>query len=793
MDTSMCEFKSGLARYALGVTALLAFASAHAQTASAVRVTAVNSDNGGAIYDVSFAGTGGSTSALNPGTEPTTPTPGSGSNSLVYGTGSSPDLFATSEGYYPATNPSIRRFAAPGYTSSINLLPEDPYGPRPIAIDLDNANNVYFVTNYDGTSPVYVLPKDPNNAATGYSAAGGVIVALPGSDVNLNPFDPNYAWFQYVSSVADLAVVNSAISGGPGVGDVLALTYSYRYTSVSGGTTPPPLPIVVRYAASDVQGALASNGTAPAPATVLVGDDLLPLAAFETVAAIAISPLDGSLLIATNYSDVSISTNVPVRINYGLIYRVPFIPPVATTSSVQPGHYGVASLYARISLGSTGSLRKIKAAVQGGQLVVYASEVAVPGSANGTGGGGILEFVGAPPVGTAYFTAPTATVAVTTGTPGGIAVSTPPPYRTVTQPASNCIAPLVCDTFGDGTILTTIRGSAAALARIPAGATVTSQLCVVKSDPRGPNCGATSSTLAKTLALKDVCPGLSDTRVIPAYACGNSGTSKTGFVIVAGTAEGVDSAANIEVVTDASSAVQLPAPGSGGVHSSSSTLVSSTTTSGSRRPPSDTNPKCPDFNVTANVAIYSSNDHSAVETQFPEDPVAHELTSSCDPTRKLGPGMSIDGFGFKLVLQGQFAGITPIARFVSFTNDKFANLITTVNNANISLAADRAGLLGCINRAQTILNKGHYACAARKVFRCDKYTKLHEASFGSTPPFYTPRAPNAFADIRGRLGNIYLTIDSRILGNKPAVDWPLPSGTTNLCPSHEDDGPEKGD
>ena len=69
-----------------------------------------------------------------------------------------------------------------------------------------------------------------------------------------------------------------------------------------------------------------------------------------------------------------------------------------------------------------------------------------------------------------------------------------------------------------------------------------------------------------------------------------------------------------------------------------------------------------------------------------------------------------------------------------------------------------------------LLNTGHYSCAARNVWLCDQVAAAKASSFGSSPD-----NPNPFGDVRGRLGNIFFTINSRILKNQPNSSWPLTS------------------
>ncbi len=74
-----------------------------------------------------------------------------------------------------------------------------------------------------------------------------------------------------------------------------------------------------------------------------------------------------------------------------------------------------------------------------------------------------------------------------------------------------------------------------------------------------------------------------------------------------------------------------------------------------------------------------------------------------------------------------------------------------------------------------MLNTGNYGCAARATFDCDQLVADTASSYGSSPG-----NPNPFGDVRGRLGSLYFTINSRILANPPNTIWPLNSAPT-MC------------
>jgi hypothetical protein len=79
----------------------------------------------------------------------------------------------------------------------------------------------------------------------------------------------------------------------------------------------------------------------------------------------------------------------------------------------------------------------------------------------------------------------------------------------------------------------------------------------------------------------------------------------------------------------------------------------------------------------------------------------------------------------------------------------------------------------CLKQDASLLNTGNYGCAAHTTFECDQLVADTASSYGSSPG-----NPNPFGDVRGRLGSLYFTINSRILANPPNTIWPLKSAPT---------------
>lgn len=327
-----------------------------------------------------------------------------------------------------------------------------------------------------------------------------------------------------------------------------------------------------------------------------------------------------------------------------------------------------------------------------------------------------------------------------------------PPYRTGSVNANSCIAPQHCDLLG-GVLPFTITDT---LGLIPtlSDPTITQQLCVVPADPRGRSCGATDDEQPRRLKASDVCPGFGAT-IVPAYLCGSSGlapngTQGTGFALIRGVAEGVDSLNGVIVDFSSNIDAVLPSPG---------------------------NLRCPQ-----KVGAVGTRTDSLVEEQTPEDSLLLEMTTGCDEARQGHPGASIESAGLKLRLDdtrfdNDEQDVPPL---VSFTRYKFRNLLTVVADTHFANSTEQAQLTTCIQHSRGYLNDGSFNCAAEKVYQCDVHVhSIGAADFGpATSPL---RLPDPFGDIDSRLGNLFYTINSRIQGHPANPDWPLASDP-GLCP-----------
>ena len=337
-----------------------------------------------------------------------------------------------------------------------------------------------------------------------------------------------------------------------------------------------------------------------------------------------------------------------------------------------------------------------------------------------------------------------------------------PAYTGGTTTAGDC---------GDGQSCTLVPGNTFTIegpnaGAIPDGAILTEQECVVPADPRGANCGAVNGHQPRSLNVSDLpqCKGFGN-EVIPDHLCGASGASGTGFALILGNAEQIDtfngtygdSELDVEKV-----------PGLQGAA---------------------LNPTCPKQpllpGVPSALAAVGTRSGSLVEEQTPEQtldgrPLLIEMTSSCDPPKSNhGPGLTLEGVGFKLRTKDPAVrnGLSDAQSLLVLANYKFLNLDAVMLLTKFTSSTTRKNLQNCINKSQTLLNSGpsHYSCSAEQVYRCEQIVEGTDFNvFGPTKgPFL--RLPDPYGDVVRRLGNLFYTINTRIGGAAPNSDWPLPA------------------
>lgn len=274
---------------------------------------------------------------------------------------------------------------------------------------------------------------------------------------------------------------------------------------------------------------------------------------------------------------------------------------------------------------------------------------------------------------------------------------------------------------------------AAQAALAAANGTITKQLCTVAVDPRLALYGTCTG---HTQAVSDVCPGFGTT-VIPPYLCG-----APGFALLRGQADALDAIPGL-LFTD----VAHPDLALEGVASSA----------------------CP-FATIAWAPLSTST----VETPIPEGNLLIDVTDGCGTEHCITKGESVVGLGLTLNTDA-LPGTTLISRFVNFGATKFANLQATISAANIA-APERANIAACVAASSSYSQRGEYACAARRILKCDQEVAQNAASY-----LGSDSNTNPYGDVRSRLANLYLNTNTRVLGLASPSSWPVALASAPAC------------
>jgi hypothetical protein len=327
-------------------------------------------------------------------------------------------------------------------------------------------------------------------------------------------------------------------------------------------------------------------------------------------------------------------------------------------------------------------------------------------------GGQILKF-GAPPAGGGS-NPPLATVTLGVQRPQGLAVS-----NLDSTNAANCLESAGgCDVLG-GVISHRVGG-------VPSlTGYVIEDTCVVEIDPRIAEFG---SCTGHNLPVAQVCAGYGTT-VIPDYMCGASGNSGSGFALVKSTSNSLSAAKGVLIANSGYAENLLSGP----------------------------NPPCPQL-----VLGWAP---SAGEGTIVEGNLMLELTSGCGSSHLLSRGLSVWGVGLELD-ESALPGSNPAAARVNFAITKYNALSNTIALASIA-SAFRTTLTTCLDESRRIFDRAKYPQAAGQLLTCDALVAANESAFTGTS-----LNPNPSGEIRGRLANLYLQINTRILGNTAPSTWP---------------------
>jgi hypothetical protein len=304
-------------------------------------------------------------------------------------------------------------------------------------------------------------------------------------------------------------------------------------------------------------------------------------------------------------------------------------------------------------------------------------------------------------------------------------------YAATTAPAASCAASDGGCNLSNGVIPHSVEGGPS-----PLPGTVTESLCKVQQDPRIVQYGTCTG---HTLPVAQVCPGFGNT-VIPDFLCGGAGPSHSGFALADTVAEGVDALSGIYVESEASADLAL-----GG-----------------------TSPACPQT-----VGGWAPRSASAVEGTVPEGNNMVEMTEGCGTSKIGSRGLSIYGIGLTLNTDA-LPGSNLEEKLRNFTATKYQNLYQTIADGNMVLA-ERIQVNACVATSEIMFAIDDLGCAAQQIVRCNSQVAARAAQFSGSPS-----DPNVWGDIQGRLANLYVTINSRLLGNPPNGTWP----PTNLPSCH---------
>jgi hypothetical protein len=565
----------------------------------------------------------------------------------------------------------------------------------------------------DGAGTLYVTTTQPKPSIWILRPSA----AAPGGFEAPVLLDSHFAGYEVDSLVETLIVPNTlsaavvAKLAGNGVhaGDLLVLVADNDFDP----NDPRERATLLHYSAASITAFLANPAKPIAPPAVALLEHQFPTSKRGSAlpTGVGIWPSDGSLLLST-----SKGTILQYALAAGGSGSVFWTNSYATTFASVPCGYNSCPF------------GKLRTATQTDTAYTFVTQ------STGTASGNILQF--AVPLATvtpAYgfaFTAPTAvvpTIASTTadstsGSPAGIAVA---PQTVVVASAAACASPTGCNPSG---------GLASNIVPGPSGVgpqglhgNIIQQSCIVTDTRLQPD-----GTCPGNLNIAQLCPGF-PANIITPKICGGSGPAKNQFAIIQSIANGVDDVPGILVQSEENPNGLIP---------------------GTLEQP-----------CTSTQVVGWSPRLGSDEGIVPEGAEVLEMTTFCDRNGSSTRGNSIYAIGGQL----STALSSSTRNLVVFANDKLANLGKTVVSSNIARPT-QAALAACLITSAILLDTGHYACAARAVWDCDRVVAASAKSFGSSAA-----NPNPFGDVRGRLGNVFFTINSRILKNPPNSSWPLAS------------------
>jgi hypothetical protein len=517
-----------------------------------------------------------------------------------------------------------------------------------------------------------------------------------------------------VPSTLPAAVQAALASNGIQAGDLLALVSDNDFDPGD----PHEKVTVFDYSAASIAAFLADSSVPiAAPSGALLEAQFPETRSHESPlpAGMDIWPIDGSLLISTNRGTI-------------LEYTLP-----ATASATGLWTGATQTTFADISCGCPPCpFFKLRAGMQAGTAYAFVAQ------STGASSGNILQFAvpmstATPPSGFA-FTTPTSTVATsatttsstTTGSPEGLALA---PATVVVASTASCTSSAGCNPTGGLTHV--ILPGPSGVGPQGVNGNIIEQTCIVTDTRLQAN-----GSCPGNLSIAAQCPGFS-ANFIPPSICGASGPAGNQFAIIQSTANGVDNVPGVIVQTQENPAALIPG-----------TLPT---------------PFCPPDQVLGWSPRYGSSEGS-----IPEGAAVVDMTGYCDKGGSSTRGNSMWAIGGQL----SPAVYSTTRDLVGYADQKLFNLGQTIISAPIAEPV-KAQLGLCLLTSAFLLDTWRYADAAYAIYACDQLVANNAASFGASAS-----DPNVYGDVRGRLGSVYYTINSRILQNPPNPIWPLTSAPT---------------
>jgi hypothetical protein len=329
-------------------------------------------------------------------------------------------------------------------------------------------------------------------------------------------------------------------------------------------------------------------------------------------------------------------------------------------------------------------------------------------------GGDILKF-GAPPA-QGGSNPPLATVTSGVQRPQGLATTNLDAVQ-----ANTCLQ----SSGGCDVLQTVLKHSVTGLPTL--SGYVIEDACIVQVDPRLAQYGTCTG---HSLPVAQVCAGYGNA-VIPDYMCGGAGPSGSGFALIKSLTNSLNSAKGALIANEAFA----------------DTLLQSAST------------PCP-----KTVLGWAPVDG---EGTVVEGNTMLELTGTCGSSGGLSRGLSVWGVGLVLN-EAALPGKNVADARVTFAAGKYDTLNSTITLATID-PTFRTSLTTCLSTSRTFFDRKKYANASTQLVSCDALVAANESAFSATA-----NNPNPSGEIRGRLANLYLTINSRILTNAPLAAWPPP-------------------